>query len=43
MKTDKKKKCFICCKIIKDNCITYLPYKHNLCSNDCLIKYRKRL
>ena len=39
----KVKKCFICGDIIEYNCITYMPQNVNLCSNDCLIEYRKTL
>ncbi len=37
----KNKKCFICGKIIKHNWILYAPKNDLICSNPCLIKYRK--
>jgi hypothetical protein len=40
-KKEDLKNCFICDCIIKGNIITYMPYKDYLCSNFCLVKYRK--
>jgi len=33
--------CYICKCKIKGNYITYLPKGDTICSNDCLIEYRK--
>ena len=37
----KKKRCYICEEIIEGNSITYLPENNDLCSNACLVIYRK--
>jgi predicted nucleic acid-binding Zn ribbon protein len=34
--------CVICEKKIQGNHITYMPGNNTICSNPCLIKYRKK-
>ena len=41
-KKEEIKYCYICSSKIKYNHIIYLPYKDYLCSDNCLVEYRKQ-